>query len=262
MNDCLDGAPTYMRPLLAAFLRPEIKKAFLAYAKRVARAEDPDPSAAIAANTSTSSTGTPGAATMAKSKRLHPPRRVTLAVPPAAQVKSTVGRTERENAAASQVGIGGTNAPVADIARTIEEGAEERRKAAFGDIPPRTSAVGVSRCSEARRGGSGSKRGSKEMKWRLHGGDPVVNLTIGAQTNQPIDSSSRRLHSVLEMSKEGGLSGGVAETDRSMVGDRDKAATVRAPAQVAYERISILKEEEVRLDVRSVRDKIHTTVAG
>lgn len=172
----LERAPEHFRPLLAVFLRPGVIKTFLAYAKKAGRLEitklvdETSGATSPHPKTSVPATASPG---------LPPPRRA---------ISLDYRGLHTNHAAATAAAVAASTA-----AFTLADDPETRRRAAFGDLPPRggrkqrSGSIGVgSKSTGKRKLGGGvmdnAGRDISETRWRAHGEDPGFDLTFTAAT--------------------------------------------------------------------------------
>lgn len=220
--DRLERAPAHLRRILAIFMSPAFKQAFLAYAQKVARGEIAMPSASAlavqarrpAASPSPSSPGQAVRAKTAAAAAAVPGSTTALAgrsPPPRRAISLDCPETVAEAAADASAPPPG-------------RGAERRRQGAFGDVPPTKSEAiliaagehrslttkssgrrklggasgasggghgrGSTRASGGQRrvagassrGGASSGANHTAVKWRKHREGSDFNLTLTADT--------------------------------------------------------------------------------
>ena len=139
--DRLEQAPAHLRRILAIFMSPAFKQAFLAYAQKVARGEIAMPSASALAvqprrpangPAASSSPSSPGQAVRAKT--------AATAAAVAGSTTALVGRSPPPRRAISLDCPETVAEAAADAsAPPPGRGAERRRQGAFGDVPPTKS---------------------------------------------------------------------------------------------------------------------------
>ncbi|CAM9808913.1 unnamed protein product, partial [Hapterophycus canaliculatus] len=248
----LERAPAHLRPILAIFLSPSFKKAFLAYARQVALGEVTSPSAVAPTGATTALTGAPGS-TGAAARGNPPPRRAISLDYPATCPGHEISTSAAATAAAS----------VPALAR----GAGLRRQVAFGDEPPskleaNLMAAGRQRSSMVAPGGRDSGttaddgsmddgRGSngqnrrrsstrskrerdrqrsgvnRAAKWHKHQEGSDFNVTLTT------DTASGRAGSSVVQHNSAGAGAGTTESGKGQTAAAAAAATAEAAAKAA-----------------------------
>ncbi|CAM9851016.1 unnamed protein product [Scytosiphon promiscuus] len=238
----LESAPEHLRPILAVFLSPGFKKAFLAYAEQVARGEVAFPSATGAVTKQAGSLAGSSGSTGDASARGNPPPRRAISLDYPVTCPGHEAATPAAAAAAAAV-------------PALARGVERRRQVAFGDAPPSKSeasmmADGKRRLSMGEPGGRNGGTGVKRDEWHKHreGSDFDVTLTAdtasGRAANRPsLGSSAGAVAGATE-------SGDARYTDPSATAAAVAAATAKAAAEAVAVRARQLKTQRKELKKR------------
>lgn len=230
----IQRAPAHLRPILTIFLSPEFKKAFLAYAQRVARGEISMPSgnfllakqAPSAAATSESVTAKTGAAAAA------------AAATPATPATAAVGGSGATAAATEPGGkppprraisldypetcpghVVTTAVAAAGLVPPLARGAARRRQVMFGDVPPTKS--------EANMIAAGRHRESIFPPGVQKDGAGAAGKQNQQQKHRGRAGSRSGSTSKVKWRKHSGGS----DFDMTLTADTAKGRTVRTPSQ-------------------------------
>ncbi len=222
----LERAPAHLRPILSIFMSPGFKSAFLAYAQKVARGEIVMPSASALAKPAVKTGASPPSPPPGKgAPATKTSGKAAGKESPAAAAAAGTGGNGCKAAPRRAISLGTpetvVEAATAASAPPLAKGAEHRRQATFGDLPPTKSeanliAAGKHRSSMTapgrrkagdgggesfnssggrrkrgaggglRREGSDRQRARKaskgEAKWRAHREGSGFEMTLTAET--------------------------------------------------------------------------------
>lgn len=226
----LERAPAHLRPILSIFMSPAFKSAFLAYAQQVARGEIIMPSASALLAKHAAKTGAAISPPSPPGKGSAPNTKAAVSgggkqAPAAAAGTGVNGGGKTPPRRAVSLGTTETVAEASAVvasAPPLARGAENRRQAMFGDLPPTKSEANLIAAGEHRSpvatsggrkaaggggdGGSGfnasgrrkrgaeggprregsgreqARRASKGAKWRAHRESSGFSMTLTADT--------------------------------------------------------------------------------